>query len=284
MKELFKEWKPNKSSRERLAVIGGVLEEYVADNITLTLRQLFYQLVTKNVILNTPQEYNKLGELLSKARLAGLVDWSAIEDRVRQAVEWQHFDNIQQCADRAARQFTLDRWKDQPNYVELWSSVIQPICSEHFNVLMVNRGYSSSSAMYESRNRIERNARGRDVTILYLGDLDPSGEDMVRDIEDRLETFNVSNFLVEKLALNIDQVRHFKLPHNSVKSADSRSPGFVAKYGSKCYEVDAIPPKALQKMIREAIQSHMDMDAYEAIKLREQVLRSKLVKAVKGIK
>lgn len=290
MKESFWEWKPNTASRTRLTVIGKLIEEYSKDGITLTLRQLFYRLVAAEVVLNTHREYKNLGELLSKARLAGLVDWEAIEDRARRAVEWQSFDNIQECASQAANGFTLERWKDQPTYVELWcekdalSSVLRPICDELFATLMINRGYSSSSAMYEARQRIERKRDGRDVEIIYLGDFDPSGEDMVRDIRDRLDTFQVEDVNVTKLALNLDQVAKWKLPHNSAKMSDSRAGAFVAKHGKKSYEVDAIPPRDLQKMVRRAIQQHMDMELYNQMLAEESRLRLRLVRAVEKIK
>lgn len=287
-KELFTEWKPNQSSRTRLDSIVKVLEDPDYEGIKLTLRQLFYQLVSKNIIPNKQREYKNLSELLSKARLAGLVDWEIIEDRVRRAVEWQSFEDIQQCADQAAYGFRLPRWDSQPEYVEVWcekdalSSVIQPICSELFLPFMVNRGYSSSSAMYGARERINENSKDREVSILYIGDFDPSGEDMVRDIRDRFETFGV-DLQVDKLALNPDQVKKWKLPPNPAKMSDSRASGFVDKHGSKSYEVDAIPPKELQKLIRAAIVSHMDMDEYEKTKVEERRLRAKMIEAVEGI-
>ncbi len=295
MREEFWKWKPNTASRARLGIIGKLVEEYKADGISLTLRQIFYRLVAAEVVLNTHREYKNLGELLSKARLAGLVDWEAIEDRVRRAVEWQSFDSIQQCARMAANGFTLQRWHDQPVYVELWcekdalSSVLRPICDELFATFMVNRGYSSSSAMYEARQRIERkrvasDGTVRDVEIIYLGDFDPSGEDMVRDIRERLDTFQVEDCNVTKLALNLDQVKRWKLPHNPAKMSDSRSGGFVARHGKKSYEVDAIPPRDLQKMVRSAIKAHMDWPAYEAVCSREVALRARLVRAVANIK
>lgn len=293
--EQYQDWKPNQASRARLATIGKVLEEYAADGIVLTLRQLHYQLVSKNIIANTHREYKNLGELLSKARLAGLVDWDSIEDRVRRAVQWRSYESIQDCVRDAAEGFTLPRWADQPNYIELWcekdalSSVLRPICSELFATFMVNRGHSSTSAMHDARERIEsqrvdRIGNVRDVKIIYLGDFDPSGEDMVRDIRDRMAMFQVEDLEVIKLALNPDQVSRWKLPPNPVKASDSRTGRFKAKHGSKCYEVDAIPPKDLQKLVRRSIQDEMNMDLYEDTLQEEARLRAKLVKAVAGIK
>lgn len=289
MKERFADWKPNSASRDRLDTIGKIIDEYTTDGITLTLRQLYYQLVSKALIPNSQREYKNLGNLLSKARLAGLIDWDAIEDRARRPVVWKSHETIQDCVQEAAEGFTLPRWKDQPEYVELWcekdalSSVLKPICSELFANFMVNRGYSSSSAMYEARNRIKRKAAGRPTTILYLGDFDPSGEDMVRDIRDRLQTFGVRNIEIEKLALNPDQVERWNLPPNPAKMSDSRASGFVDKHGDESFEVDAIPPKDLQKMIRAAIVSHMDMKKYKAIVAEEKELTEQLIEAVAGI-
>lgn len=286
MKEAFIDWNPNPESTSRLSQINVVLKEFVADRIKLTLRQLYYQLVTKNIIKNEQREYKRLGELLSKARLAGLVDWGVIEDRVREAQRSTEWDTIAQYCD--PWQFRLPRWEDQPNYVELWcekdalSSVLLPITADLHTVLMVNRGYSSSSAMYESSKRIERNAGDKDAFIIYLGDFDPSGEDMVRDIRDRMETFGIT-VDVTKLALNPDQVKRWKLPPNPAKMSDSRASGFVDKHGSNSYEVDAIPPKDLQKMVRGAIIDLMDMQAYDAVKAKEEELKEKLSEAVEGM-
>ena len=296
MIEQFTVWHPNRNSRERLKLCQTILEEYKADNIVLTLRQLFYQLIGKDLIPNTQKEYKKLSTLLTKARESGRVDWSCIEDRIRRPLEWNWFNNIQECAKEAAQGFCLQRWSTQPKYVELWcekdalSSVLRPICDELFVTSMVNRGYSSCSAMYEARNRIERNRKhnkwriSRRVHILYLGDLDPSGEDMVRDIRDRFDMFEVEDIKVTKVAINPDQVKRWNLKHNTAKLSDSRADGFIAKFGNKSYEVDAIPPRELQKLIKRSIVKHMDMASYQRIVSVEASMRSKLIKAVKKIK
>lgn len=296
MKEAFEDWKPNPASLAQLKIVSGIVNEFAKDDITITLRQLHYQLVSRGLGPNTQRAYKNLGNLLSRARLAGFIDWDAIEDRARRPVVWKAYDSIQQCVEAAAEGFTLKRWKSQDEYVEVWcekdalSSVIEPICGELFCNFMIQRGYGSSSAMYESAKRLTRKADGRPTTILYLGDFDPSGEDMVRDIRDRLTLFEVDDFVVEKLALNPDQIKKWNLPPNPLKSdasgrlTDSRGLGFQAEHGDESYEVDAIPPKDLQKMIRSAIMEHMDMDKYQKILDEEAELTAKLKKAVAGIR
>lgn len=289
MKEGFIEWTPKPDSLQRLGQIGSVLTQYKQMRIKLTLRQLYYQLVSKNIVPNKQREYKNLGNLLSKARLAGLVDWEIIEDRVRQVEHAGEWSTIQSIVESAVATFRLPRWADQDQYVELWcekdalSSVLDPICRDLHVPFMVNRGYSSSSAMYESSKRIEEAADGRDATIIYLGDFDPSGEDMVRDIRDRMRTFGIT-LDVTKLALTPDQIEEHDLPPNPAKMTDSRAEGFVAEHGSDSYEVDALPPEILQALVREAIEERMDLDKYEEVKAEEARLKTKLIKVAAGVK
>lgn len=299
MKQAFEAWKPTPGSVARLRQINKVLWQYEKMNITLTLRQLYYQLVSQNFIRNSQREYKNLGNLLSRARLAGLVDWAAIEDRGRQSWRALQFNTIQERVDLAVENFRLPRWGQQPTYVELWcekdalTSVLKPICDDLHVTLMVNRGYSSSSAMYYAARRINEERGERDARIIYLGDFDPSGEDMVRDIRDRMATFlqdDQENLRVTKLALTPEQVSRYKLPPNPLKRngagelTDSRGHGFEARHGNESYEVDALPPDVLQRMVREEIEDQMDMPAYELVKEEEERLKKKLVLAGKGIR
>ncbi len=225
-KERFVPWKPNPESMTLLSQIVIVLKGYEKMGIRLTLRQLYYQLVSKNIIANTTRSYKNLGNLLSKARLGGYIDWEIIEDRARRPERSAEWDSIKDIVDVAASQFRLPRWESQPEYVELWcekdalSSVLKPVCDELHVTMMINRGYSSSSAMYEAAKRLLERGKGKKTTVVYLGDFDPSGEDMVRDVAHRLRTFHLGlkfPFDVEKLALTMDQVEQYKCPPNPLK-------------------------------------------------------------------
>lgn len=288
MKEKFIDWNPSAQSLERIGQIGRVLIQYRDMGIRLTLRQLYYQLVSKNIIENKVREYKRLGSLLSNARLAGLVDWEIIEDRARRPVRPLEFDSIQDRIALAVDNFRLRRWSDQPEYIELWcekdalSSVLAPICDDLHVTLMVNRGYSSSSAMYEASKRIGEEMADRAARIIYLGDFDPSGEDMVRDVRDRMATFGL-NVDVSKLALNPDQISKYKLPPNPAKRTDSRSGGFIEKHGEESFEVDAIPPDVLQSLVRSSLEENMDRTAYRAMIAQEDRLKKKLIAATKNI-
>jgi len=253
-----------KASLNKLDQINSIIEEYQAQGYSLTLRQLYYQLVSRNLIANTQKEYANLGNLLTKGRMMGLVDWDAIEDRGRVPRIPYYTNGVSDALFDTANQYRLDRQANQDVYVEVWSekdalSGILNQITEYYHVrLMVNKGYSSCTAMYDAAKRFQ----GKNGLILYLGDHDPSGEDMVRDIKNRLGEFRV-NVEVRKIALTTEQVRNYNPPANYAKVTDSRYKSYMEKYGSNCWEVDALPPNVLNDLLHSEIQAIIDMDKFE---------------------
>ena len=292
MKKLYKNFRFREDTLQLIAECDAIANEYMGMGLTLTTRQMYYQLVSANIVPNDEKSYSKVKGIVSKARLAGLIDWSAIEDRARQAEEPSEWGSINSIVSSALAAFRLPRLQGQPEYIELWvekdalAGVLEPIARKYHIVLMVNRGYSSQSAMYESARRINNNAAEYDCvngsTVLYLWDLDPSGEDMVRDIDERLEMFGCYA-TVEKVALNMDQVDYYSLPPNPAKLTDSRAASFIEKYGTNSWEVDAIPPKVLQQIISDTIEASLDMDMMQAVKDKEEADKKPLEEALQTL-
>ena len=222
-KEFFKANNFRKKSLALIFECEHVIQQYQGEGLLLTLRQLYYQLVSRNVIANNEKSYQNLGRLVSNARLAGLLDWSAIEDRIR--VPWirPEWSSPEEAVEGLLRQYRLPRWEGQEDEVELWvekdalAGVLRPIASSRHIRLLVNRGYSSQTAMYDSYLRAYRVQRSEDgplkiFTVVYLGDHDPSGEDMVRDIYERLNLLFGVEVDVVKLAITPEQVAQYN-PH-----------------------------------------------------------------------
>lgn len=283
-----KDFRP--ASRALITRCNDIIESYMAQGLRLTLRQLYYQLVSANVIVNEEKSYNNLGNLVSDARLAGFMDWDAIEDRVRQPRRSSQWDNIADLVDSALYSYRLPRWKDQEWYVELWvekdalAGVLSPIASEYHVTLMVNRGYSSQSAMYESAKRYkEEQDNGKRLALFYLGDHDPSGEDMVRDVGDRLAMFGVDDLDVQKLALTMAQIRQYNPPPNPAKITDSRARAYIEKHGNSSWEVDALPPNVLAKIIKSALGSVVNRAAMDAVKAQEKLDKDRLRAAARSL-
>lgn len=291
-KEAFKDNNFRESSLQTIDKANKIIEQYTAGGYRLTARQLYYQFVSKNWIVNSEKSYKNLTNLISEARLAGLIDWDAIEDRGRVPQRAGEYRDLRQLVDAALASYRLPRLQGQECYVELWvekqalAGVLWPIAHEHHITLMVNKGYSSQSAMYDSANRfryrMENYGCERGV-LLYLGDHDPSGEDMVRDIRDRFEMFGVHDVDVEKVALTMAQIKQYRPPPNPAKITDPRAAAYIEKYGEHSWEVDALPPDVLNELIEGHISALLDTEKVEEIKEQEEKDKKELTKAVEKI-
>ncbi len=278
----------SRKNKERLILINEIIEEYAEQGYKLTLRQLYYQLVSRDIVPNSKKEYAKLSSLLVKGRMAGVVDWNAIEDRIRVPFlpYWVH--DIEDAIDDTIRQYRLNRQDGQEVYIELWvekdalSGVLKRITSHYHINLMVNRGYSSCTAMYDAYNRLRRyEDDGIKTFILYLGDHDPSGLDMVRDIKERLEEFGVSPE-VRHVGLTQKQIKVYKPPPNPAKVTDPRAKQYMYKFGNTSWEVDALKPEVLHRLIKDNVEQLIDMDLFNEQLEKEQDDKKELKELYEG--
>lgn len=286
MKEKFVEHKFNKASLVLIETANGILNEYRNMGYRLSLRQLYYQLVARDYIENSVKSYKRIGNLISDARLAGLLDWGMIEDRGRETVIPTAWNSPAEIVRAAASQFRVNRWEGQPCYVEVMvekdalSGILEPVCRDLHIRFTANKGYSSSSAMYEAGKRIHRAKMHVDeVHIFYLGDHDPSGIDMTRDIAARLGLFTyafIEPDKVHRLALNWDQVEQWQPPENPAKETDSRYEVYVHEFGESSWELDAVEPRTLADLVRNAVMELIDEDQWNDVLQREQNMREEL--------
>ena len=267
-----------RKTRERVAQANEIIHEYMAAGYDLTLRQLYYQFVARDLIPNTMEEYDRLGRMVSDARLLGLIDWNAITDRTRNPHRNSFWRSPNSLLDGAVGGFRIDRWADQDVRVEVWveKEALAGVLDRACPPLMVDyfscRGYVSQSAMWEAAQRFLRyRQQGKDVVIFHLGDHDPSGIDMSRDIQDRLNMFCVGDGpRVERIALNMDQIRQYNPPPNPAKVTDSRYEAYREQYGEESWELDALSPTQLAQIITDAVNAEMDADRMQESIRREQ--------------
>ena len=286
MKEYFKHKEFRKSSILVIAQAIKIIEEYAAQGFVLTLRQLYYQFVARGWLGNTVRNYKRLGAIVSDARLAGLIDWRAIEDRTRNLRVLSHWDTPGEIIESASRSYRLDRWESQENYVEVWiekealAGVIQRVCDELDIPFFACRGYVSQSEQYAAGKRLAAVAGDRYVTILHLGDHDPSGIDMTRDNDERLAMFSrYAGVDLKRLALNMDQVEEYEPPPNPAKITDSRFESYVIEHGDESWELDALDPNVLERLIRDAVDPLIDWEEWNAVEARESEERDLLKQA-----
>lgn len=262
-KEAFIDKRFQRASLEHIGYANEIIADFQRQGYRLTLRQLYYQFVTRNLIVNAEASYDKLGKLISDARLAGLIDWSAIEDRTRSLRALSSYDDPEELMRYTPYWYRLDKWASQHVRIEAWVEkeallgVLARVCNQYEVPYFACKGYVSSSEMYDASKRyLSYIQNGQDVILLHLGDHDPSGIDMTRDVIDRLTLMlgsSADNLQVMRLALNYDQVTQYNPPPNPAKMADSRFDDYAANYGTSSWELDALTPSVLSSLIENAI-------------------------------
>lgn len=269
-------------SERLIAKCNEVIATYRQQGFTLTLRQLYYQMVSRNIIENTERSYKRLGDLVSNARLAGRIDWHAIEDRGRNLKTVSHWSTPADIISAARYSFKLDKWKGQTYRPEVWvekqalESVIASACRPLDVPFFACKGYNSQSEQWAAGRRLAGYVSdGYTPIIFHLGDHDPSGIDMTRDNRDRLQMF-MGGVEVRRLALNMIQIDEYNPPPNPAKESDSRFEDYRTLYGGESWELDALEPRVLVELIQAAILAVRDDDIYENVVTQEKDYIDKL--------
>jgi len=263
-----------------------IITEYSQQGYDLTLRQLYYQMVSRDMIANSQKEYDKLGRTISDARMAGLVDWTAIVDRTRALKGNSHWTNPQSIMSSVAVGYRIDKWANQPNRVEVWIEkdalvgVISGICSRLDVDYFSCRGYTSQSEMWSAAQRLKRYIdAGQRPVILHLGDHDPSGIDMTRDVQSRLELFCESDVQVHRIALNYSQVEQYSPPPNPAKTTDTRAADYIDLHGQSSWELDALDPSTISALIESEVSKVRDASLWAKAEAKESQQRALLSQA-----
>lgn len=252
----------------------------------MTVRQVYYQLVSRQVVENSRSRYQAVSDALRDARLDGTIPWAWIEDRLRRPRHVAMWRNLADFAETARTAYRRDIWATQPHRLEVWlekdalSGIFEDVLSEYGVTLNVGRGYDGWSSI---RNASTRFGSGQNVTVLYFGDFDPSGEDMVRSLRERLAQLGSLPAII-KVALSLEDVTRYDLPPNFTKLTDTRRTAFVARYGDVSVELDALPADILRSRLIEEVERRMNLEALATIRAKEKQERARLVEALKTIR
>lgn len=247
-----------------IAMANSIIEEYSAQGYSLTLRQLYYQFVARDLIPNTERSYKSLGSTINDARLAGYIDWDTIEDRTRHVVSNSHWDSPADIIESARQSYHVDLWDTQERRVEVWiekqalTGIIDQTCRKLDVPYFACIGYVSASETYAAYQR----ACAHPLTILHLGDHDPSGIDMTRDNLDRLAHVMGGDVELKRIALNMDQVEQYNPPPNPAKVTDSRWQDYMTEFGPSSWELDALEPSVINELIETEVALLRDDDSF----------------------
>lgn len=273
------DWNPRAGSLALIEAAREVLEGAEADGFRLTLRAVYYRLVSRNLIPNDLRSYKRLAELLDRARWAGLLDRDAMDDAQRVLAEWETFGSAREALDDLAASFATDWWAGADYVVEVWaekaavSGIVRPVARRYLAPYMAARGFASLTALHDLAER----SRWRPVLVLYVGDHDPSGLEMDRDLQGRIAALG-GRAVIRRVALTREQVEAHDLPPQPTKATDSRARGY---HHGGSWELDALPPAVLADLVRDAIRENLPEDFHDR-READRAIRSRLSRLAEG--
>ena len=294
MKQQYRDINLRPDTLKLIEFLNSMIDDYMAQGFTLSVRQLYYQLVARAVIENTERSYKRVASIINDGRLAGLIDWDAIEDRGRDIVKrasWESGSSIlRSCAD----QYHMDMWENQPHRVFVivekaaLAGVLDGVCHKLDVPLLAARGYPSVSVVRElALDHLESAIdSGQHPVVLHLGDHDPSGIDMTRDLEDRFQMFMphydlTNDWTLERIALTMDQIDEHAPPPNPAKTTDSRFADYRRNFGDESWELDALEPRMLVKLVAGHVEHYRDPDRWHSRQDEIDKVKRRLDKSAK---
>jgi hypothetical protein len=284
-------WRPQRETRTLLEAVGRVLDEY-AEQLPLTVRQIFYRLVGVGAIDKTERAYERLGNHLVRARRARLLPFAAIRDDGIVTLRHEYYDGVEDFHDetgRRAKRYRRDRQTGQPVRLELWCEAagmvhqLDRIASRYSVPVYSTSGFASLTATYDiARRALERNVP---TVLLHVGDYDPSGESIFETIAQDAAAFvhadrTLATIRLDavRVALTAGQVDRHELATTPAKASDSRSHCWN---GETC-QLEALAPDLLAETIEAALVDHLDRGALDAQRELERRERAELLALPRG--
>ncbi len=272
--------------------INKLIASYQAQGFMLSVRQLYYQLVARDVVPNTEKSYKRVASIINDGRVCGLIDWDAIEDRGRDIVMRGRWGSGADILDASAYSYHMDMWANQENRLFVivekaaLAGVLGGVCTKYDVPLLAARGYPSVSVLRELTLEHLTPAIENDqhVTILHLGDHDPSGIDMTRDLGERIEMFvegelhDISGLTINRIALSMAQIEEKKPPPNPAKTTDARFADYRKKFGEESWELDALEPSYMVNLLTSHIERHIDKVSWTERNVEIEAVRKQITK------
>lgn len=295
MKQMYKELNLRDDTLRMIQTINQIIENYLEQGYKLSVRQLYYQLVARDLIPNTEQSYKRTASIINDGRLAGYIDWDAIEDRNRDIEMLTRWDSGASIIQACVRSYHMDMWVNQPARVfaivekAALAGVLERVCRKYDVPLLAARGYPSVSIVRELvRDHMAPTIDDQCPIILHLGDHDPSGIDMTRDLRERIGLFSheyveIGGYepSIERIALTMAQIDEKSPPPNPAKTTDARFKEYRRKYGDESWELDALEPAYLADLVERHITSHIEDAPWQERSEEVEQVRARLKKTAK---
>lgn len=258
--------------------LAAITCELAIDCKPITLRGLFYRVVSTGFLPSTDQKhYNRVGRLVTRLRRTGVLPYSWIVDSLRSTVKPSSWTGLSDFGDTVRDAYRKDFWHHLDDYVHIFAEkdaiagVISPVTKEYDVALSPVRGYCSESFAHEIGKQFAEIEKP--IHCYYLGDFDPSGFDIERDLLKKLREQSGREIEWQRLAINAEDFERHKLVPLAPKKKDRRYQKFVDDHGYQCAEVDALDPNELRRRVRGAIEQWVPTERWESLQHVEELER-----------
>jgi hypothetical protein len=279
----------NSGTKGEMLPFACVCIELLAAHAPDTVRGNMYLVVSKGWLPDTSKtSYNKVQRLLNRLRINGTIPFEWIVDNVRSTIKPSSWSGLADFADTVRDTYRKDFWAQLPEYVEVIvekdtvAGKVSPVTEEYDVRLHPIRGYNSTTFAYNIARYWQEITKP--IYIYYIGDHDPSGRDLERDIREKAARFSGKQVNWVRLAVNPEHFEEFNIPPLAPKRGDKRTPKFIQRWGKRCAEVEGIPATALRQIVREAIERHIPAGEWERLKKIEQTERDQWTGFMKKMK
>jgi hypothetical protein len=269
--------KRTRRTRAEIEALDAALIEIVEQFRPVTVRQVFYQAVNRGLVPKSETKgYRVVQRRLVALRGSWAIPYGHIVDGTRNVHGYRRYNDLDEFTTYAAGLYRKDYWATSEVNVEVWlekdalKGVLVPTVLDECGLgLHVTRGFASITYLQEAAEQIE--ADGRPTYVYVLTDFDPSGVSIAEKVEDELtERASSSDITVERLAVNRQQIDRWNLPTRPTKTSDTRARRFRQVHGTDSVELDAIPPDELRRLVKDAIDSHMEPWRLEQFRMVER--------------
>lgn len=243
-----------------------------------TVRGNMYMVVSSGWLPDTSDKsYNRIQRLLNRLRMNRTVPFEWVTDNVRATIKPSSWSGLADFTETVRDAYRKDFWHYLPEYIEVIvekdavAGRVQSVTEEYDVRLHPIRGYNSTSFAWEIARywkRIEK-----PITVYYIGDHDPSGRDLERDIREKAFELSGKEVTWKRLAVEPEHFERFNIIPLEPKALDKRTPGFIRQYGKRCAEVEGVPANDLRQMLTDAIVSHIPAAEWKKLQRIENLER-----------
>ena len=269
----------NKQTEEkRQAIIAFIKEQGV-----VSIRQIFYRLVSQNIIKNTLSQYQMLDNFVNKLRYEGIIPFNSISD-ITNCYGTNQYDSIQACVEDAVEDYRSNWNKKFNTYIEVWcekealTNILYPITNKYGVTLNPCKGISKVTQVYKF---LERSKGYKEYVILYLGDFDPTGIHISNEVLPEQFRKQDGNVEIKRIALNEGQIGALPKSYQTAKPKDPNYERYLEKYGNTVWELDALTPTQLQGIVEDVIMEYRPISKIQQLKEQDEEDQNKMLELLK---